>query len=156
MKRNTLIFAGLACILSLSACTSTNTPAYRIAHNPEVYHNLPKAEQELVTQGKICEGMTPKAVFLAWGYPNTTPFQGTKDGKNFIRWVYTRNQAVTTFNNWSGPVWGPMGWYDPLYGNSFGGSATTFVPTNVAMVSFEGGKVVAWQKEKPKGTLQNL
>lgn len=150
MKRNHAIFAGLSCVFALSACTNTDTPAYRIAQNPKIYQDLPAREQELVSQGKIEEGMTPKAVFLAWGYPNSTPFQGVNKGKSITRWVYTQDEAVTTMSNWGGPSWGPAGWYDPFNSDPFayGGTATTFIPKDVASVSFEDGQVVAWEKEK--------
>lgn len=150
MKRNHAILASLSCVLALSACTNTDTPSYRIAQNPQVYKDLPLREQELVSQGKIEEGMTPKAVFLAWGYPNTTPFQGMRNGKDITRWVYTKDEPVVTMNNWTGPSWGPLGWYDPLNTGYGYGSATTFVPKDVASVSFEGGKVISWEQENKR------
>ncbi len=150
MKRTSLLFIAAACGLTLSACTNTNTPAYRIAQNPQIYDTLSNKDQKLVSEGKITTGMTPKAVFLAWGYPSNPPYQGEKDGQQISRWDYTRMQAVATVNNWAGPVWSPAGWYDPAFGSPIGAESTSYIPKNTASVSFENGRVISWEAEMKK------
>jgi len=133
------LVAGTVLALSLASCQSV-TPANRIAANPQVFQSLPAQQKSLVQQGHICEGMSPEAVFLAWGYPNVAPFVGQKDGKTIVRWVYSQMEPVMVTPNWAGPYWGPYGWYDPAYY----GSSTAFVPRNTAYVTFENNKVVSW------------
>ncbi len=146
MKRTSLLVGALACGLAFSACTNTDTPAYRIQNNPQVYDNLSQKDQQLVSEGRITTGMTPKAVFLAWGYPTTPPFQGEQDGTKIARWDYTRMEPVTSINNWNGPYWGPRGWYDSAIDTPFA-SATTFIPKTTASVSFKNGLVSSWEAE---------
>ncbi|MFI3243377.1 MAG: hypothetical protein R3Y56_03895 [Akkermansia sp.] len=146
MKRTSLLLGAAACGLSLCACTNTNTPAYRIAKNPQVYDNLSPKDQHLVSQGRITTGMSPKAVFLAWGYPSNPPFKGEQNGQQITRWDYTRMQAVISINSWNGPDWGPNGWYDPAYQSPFD-TSTTFVPKTTATVNFKDGRVSSWEAE---------
>lgn len=151
MKRIALFFGTIACGLAFNACTSNDTPAYRIANNPQIYDNLSPTEQKLVSQGRITSGMTPKAVFLAWGYPSNPPFQGERGGQQISRWDYTRMEAVTSIGNWNGPLWSPAGWYNPATDGPFN-SSTTYVPKTTASVSFEDGRVVSWEAESKKMT----
>jgi len=123
------------------AC-QTPTPASRIAGNQLVYQSLPAKQQELVRQGIICEGMSPDAVFLAWGSPNSAPYVGQKNGKSVVRWEYSAMEPVTVANGWTSPYWGPYGWYGPYYG---GGFSTAYVPRNVGFVEFTNGKVTSWE-----------
>ena len=53
-----LIFAG---------CSMTET---RISGHPEIYQSLSSRDQALVSQGQIRDGMSPNAVYLAWGSPD--------------------------------------------------------------------------------------
>lgn len=127
--------------LLISVSCQSATPATRIESNPVLFQSLPADQQLLVQRGKICEGMTPQAVFLAWGYPNSAPYEGEKDGKKITRWVYNTMEPVFVNDSWRGPYWGPYGWYDPY---SMGPS-TVYIPRNAATVLFENGKVVSWE-----------
>lgn len=144
MTKLPLLVLGSIGMTVISSCVNTNTPQHRIEQNPQVYNKLPASEQKLVSEGHIEEGMSPEAVFLAWGYPNTTPFKGTNKGQNIMRWVYTQPYPVLTTTNWAGPQWGPYGWYDPMMYNN---SSTTFIPRNSATVTFENNKVVSWETQ---------
>lgn len=133
-------FAVLAFVLLLGGCQSA-TPATRIASNPVLFQSLSTAQQSLVSKGEICEGMTPEAVFLAWGYPNSAPYEGQKNGKKITRWVYNYMEPVFVNDDWRGPYWGPYGRYEPYYM----GPSTVYIPRNAATVLFENGKVVSWE-----------
>ncbi len=136
------LYNGIAalCIgLFLASCSTT--PQVRIEENPQVFQSLSAQEQQLVAAGQISTGMSPQAVFLAWGYPNNTPVQGESKGKHFMKWIYTTTQSYTTQTAWTGPYWGYGGWYDPYYSRL----DTRFIETPVAEVTFENNKVVNWQ-----------
>ncbi len=133
-----------ALVLSLVSCQSA-TPASRIAENPVLFRSLPQEQQTLVQQGRISEGMSQDAVFLAWGAPNNAPFVGQKDGKNITRWVYTYQEPVMTTPAWGGAYWGPHGWYEPAF---YAGPTTVYVPRTAATVLFENNKVVSWESRK--------
>ncbi len=128
-------------VLLLSAC-QVATPASRIEQNPLLFASLPEADRVLVQQGQIRTGMSPNAVFLAWGYPNTQPFLGEKGGKRIERWVYTRPEPVMVTPGWDEPCWGTDGL---LHYHGHMGMDTAYVPRNTAEVVFEDGKVVSWE-----------
>jgi len=130
----------LASLVFFVSCQSA-TPSTRIESNPVLFQSLPAEQQLLVQQGRICEGMSPQAVFLAWGYPNSAPYEGQKDGKKITRWVYNTMEPVFVNDSWRGPYWGPYGWYDPYPI----GPSTVYIPRNAATVLFENGKVVSWE-----------
>ncbi len=134
----------LAALGMLLAACQSSTPAKRIADNQAVYQALPAQQQSLVQKGYICEGMSPQAVFLAWGYPNNPPFVGTNNGKRVVRWVYSRHEPVTVVNDWYDPYWGP--WHYHYYP----GFDTAYIPQKSAVVSFEDEKVVSWEARQGK------
>ncbi len=138
----------VACVaMLLSACSSV-TPMMRIEENPAVFASLSPKEQALVQKGEISEGMSPAAVYIAWGAPDGPAVYGEKDGKKYTKWVYTALLPVynPTPSFWGGPHWGPRGWY--------GGGAmwndVTYIPVNVAYVLFENGKVTAWEAKNKR------
>lgn len=141
MKIRLLLAVGALAALSLSACQSA-TPATRIAQNQAIFRSLPADQQTLVSQGRICEGMGPDAVFLAWGRPDNPPFTGQKDGKSVVRWEYTTMEPVMVMNNWAPLYRGPYGIYDPYYYNQ---ASTAYVPRKAAFVEFVNGKVSSWE-----------
>lgn len=142
MKRYLNTCLACAAVLLLAACGAV-TPAERIAANPAAFASLTPEQQNEVRLGRISRGMPPQGVFLAWGYPETPPFHGEKDGRKFSKWVYTQLRAVynPTPPMWYGPYWGPRGWYGygPYWGNDI-----TYIPENVAYVLFENDKVTDW------------
>ncbi len=131
----------VAAVALLLVSCQVATPASRIEKNPVLFDSLPEQDKILVQQGKIRAGMSPQAVFLAWGYPNSQPFAGEKDGKRVVRWVYTTLEPVMVTPAWNGPYWGPGGWYHDYYGVA----DTAYVPRNSACVTFENDKVISWE-----------
>ncbi len=132
-----------AASLLLASC-QVATPAARIEKNPVLFESLPEQDRSLVLQGQIRAGMSPEAVFLAWGYPNSQPYVGEKDGKRLVRWVYTRMEPVMVTPTWGGPCWGPRGWCHDHYT----APDTIYIPRNTAYVTFEDDKVVSWETQR--------
>ena len=127
----------------LGGCQSV-TPGSRISANPVMFRMLSPEQQLMVQQGRICEGMTKDAVYLAWGNPNTPPVLGQQGGKPYEKWVYQV--------------------YEPVMMNSVGvatsfhhhghwcsnamGTSTAYVPKEVAWVMFENNIVTAWESRR--------
>lgn len=128
--------------LALSSC-SVSTIASRIQEKPQVYQNLPSQEQSLVQVGNIAEGMTPQAVYIAWGQPTST-IEGNIDGIPTTRWLYSDLQPVFS----PAPYVGCLGyapWRSPYCYYPY--NDVTYVPVNTAYVLFKNGKVVSWEKK---------
>lgn len=135
------MFCAVVCAAcALSSCSSV-TPADRIAQNPVIFQSLTPAQQLLVQQGRIEKGMSPDAVILAWGAPDSQ-VQGEKDGRKTDRWIYNGYETVTVMSDSVTPFYGPYGWYDPYYPRT----STAYVPTQRAYVEFVNGKVSSWEK----------
>lgn len=137
-KMNYMLTVAAAALLV--ACQSAN-PASRIAENPVMFRALSPEQQLMVQQGRICEGMSKAAVFLAWGPPTGSPITGQKDGRSFERWVYTRQQPVPVTGVGYDP-WGPWRGY---YGADNG---VMYVPETTASVTFENDRVTQWEKRR--------
>ncbi len=127
-------------VLSLPCC-QVATPASRIQENPVLFQALPEKDRALVQQGQIREGMSPEAVYLAWGYPDSQPFEGQKDGKHVTRWEYTTLEPVLV----NAPC---HPWHCCPYDDFRGMPETAYVRRPAAYVTFENGKVVAWEARR--------
>ncbi len=147
MMNPKIIFTTFAVILGLASCVST--PQSRIAENPSIYNSLTANQQSLVSVGQIEQGMTPPAVFLAWGEPSAVS-EGVMDGKQATRWIYSTLEPVFTTPPvfWGGPYWGPYRgpgfyhYYCPYYND------VTYIPVNTGHVLFINGKVKSWEKRR--------
>lgn len=113
MKRPILLqaltFGISASALILSGCSTTET---RISENPEIFRQLSPRDQALVSQGKIREGMSENAVWIAWGTPDQKA-KGVARGKPVETWIYNEYTYA------SAPYPYPYGRYG--YGGYFGG-----------------------------------
>ena len=85
---------GLVALLA-SFLASCSTVESRIKSSPQVYASLSPADQSLVGQGRISEGMPKAAVFLAWGQPDRMR-SGIRFGHPFEAWVYTTTRTDFT------------------------------------------------------------
>lgn len=124
-------------LFALSSCQLV-TPADRISENRLLFRSLPAEQQLMVQQGRICEGMSPEVVYLAWGNPTQPAVKGQKNGRSYEKWVYSTMQPVMVDT----PMWMGAcrhGWYGG------GGVDTVYVPREVAYVVFENGKVTEWE-----------
>ncbi len=138
---NRLLLTG-ACAAVLFSCQSP-TPMSRASQNPVMYQMLSPEHQMLVQQGRICEGMSKDAVFLAWGNPNTPPMTGQQNGTPYEKWVYVVYDPVlmSTVGVGAG-CWHGGCWYGGV------GSSTAYVPREAAWVMFQNDKVTSWESRK--------
>src|SRR5215472_3575383 len=109
---------GLAALIAslLAGCSTVES---RIKSNPQIYASFSPADQALVRQGQIREGMPKAAVFLAWGKPDRIR-TGVRLGHPFEAWVYTTRalrfyQIITTI-----PVFTDL----DIFAARFGGNIT--------------------------------
>jgi hypothetical protein len=113
MKRQILLraltFGISASALILPGCSTTET---RISEHPEIFQRLSPRDQGLVSQGKIREGMSQNAVWLAWGAADQKA-TGVARGKPVETWIYNE------YTYSSAPYPYPYGPYG--YGGYFGG-----------------------------------
>jgi len=163
MKRQIFLRAltlGLAAsAIVFTGCSTTET---RISDHPEIFQTLSPRDQELVRAGKIREGMSENAVWIAWGAPDQKA-TGVARGKPVETWIY--NDYYYANSPYPYP-YGPFG-----YGGYFGGGVVfhqhghhrfaiigdpfydpffySYVPPRVAYpsktVTFQGGRVVSIQ-----------
>jgi hypothetical protein len=89
---------GLLCALLLVGC-ATSTVETRKKEREAAYATLPLDQQELVSQGKIRIGMSPDAVYIAWGPPSEVLEQQTPQGHHTI-WIY-HAQWVQEYRYWA-------------------------------------------------------
>ena len=73
-----------ASALIFASCSTTET---RISGHPEIYQSLSARDQALVSQGQIRDGMSPNAVYLAWGSPDRK-IVGNMRGRPTETWIY--------------------------------------------------------------------
>jgi len=83
---------GLAALIA-SFLTGCSTVESRIKSNPQIYASFSTADQALIRQGQIREGMPKAAVFLAWGNPDRIR-SGVRLGHSFEAWVYTTTRST--------------------------------------------------------------
>ena len=138
---------------------SSHTPQSRIEKNPGIYRSLKTAEKALVEVGKIQNGMSPPAVFLAWGAPDGRA-EGQKDGDRYEQWVYRSLSPVVVNSGWGGlggGGWGP-GWGGGWQRGGLGGAGwgpwgwnngfatdVVFIPRTSSWVKFVDNRVESWQ-----------
>jgi hypothetical protein len=118
MKRQILLralmFGVAASALVLTGCSTTET---RISSHPEIFQRLSPGDQALVREGKIREGMSQDAVWVAWGTPDQKG-TGITRGHNINLWIYNEY----TYANAPYPYpYGPFG-----YGGYYGGGRIGF------------------------------
>lgn len=148
MRSSAALIATIAALL----CASCTAPVVkRIERNPDIYNALSARHKDLVQQGRIEEGMTKKAVFLAWGKPDQVS-QGSKSGKTYEKWGYAGYQPSYTtamgFGYSSRPYHGGYGscyGYDRAF---FYEPMVTYLPYEAARVEFSSGIVTAWSASR--------
>jgi hypothetical protein len=160
MKRRIIsqaLFGALFVLLFLSGCTTLET---RIQERPEAYRALSPSDQALVQQGKIREGMSQDAVYIAWGPPSSR-IPGRNRGRIVETWIYD----ATAAGDYGGPFlygsryghglgFGLYGgrrgrfhrhfFYDPFYDPFFYNRAN-IIRYPERTVSFQDGRVIAFQ-----------
>ena len=147
--------------------TSCETTENRISKHPEIYQGLSANDQALVSRGQIRPGMSPNAVWLAWGLPGRK-ITGNMRGHPTETWIYISYETAPY--PYGGP-YGPWGYgfgpgaafvrtrhhghgfiffgspfYDPFY--------YAYIPPSIPVpqktVTFVNGRVVSFQyMERP-------
>ncbi len=165
MKKKIILPAlSIAIALLVNSCAS-NSPAKRIEKNPEVFEKLSSSDKELAQQGKIKRGMHKDAVLIAWGKPSGHS-AGSRQGKSFEKWNYTRSTPIYTnsFGGYGGYGRGYGGYGRGYggYGRSYGrrgyrggyggfgyGSGIAYIPYTSATVEFDSAnRVTDWATKK--------
>ncbi len=135
----------LFALVAFASCVPS-TPQARIAQSPGKFAALSESHKELVEQGEIERGMSPDAVYLAWGSPSRS-FQGSKDGKRTDRWDYAGSMPVYTTGFYGGYGYGRYGPHR-RYGYYGFGPEVTYVPFRVASVWFLNNRVDSWERAR--------
>lgn len=137
----------MALMLVLGCCATARER--RITNNPKIYQDLSTSDQVLVQQGRIREGMSKEAVFLAYGRPDGVA-TGRQGGKEVEVWSYMDSQPVYANTYSVGLGWGrgAYGWgrygggyygaWDPFWSYS---PSVVYVPYRAATVTFRGNRV---------------
>ncbi len=148
MKIRPLLLLSILALFTVSC--SSSTPAKRIEENPKLYSSLSPRHQALIDSGKIENGMTTRAVYLAWGHPDSQA-EGQEKGKTIEKWSYNGLAPVyhQSFYGGFGYGWGGHGRHGRHRGyypyNGFG-SSVSYVPYRAAWVKFLNGRVDSWQR----------
>ncbi len=154
-----LLSGAVSLAFVLTGCTTIET---RIAERQESFARMSPAERALVQEGKIREGMTQDAVYIAWGPPSQR-VPGRNRGRIVETWIYD----ATAAGDYPGPfLYGsPYGYglgygyfggfgrqrfqrglylYDPFF-DPFFYSHSNIVRYPERTVSFQSGRVIGWQ-----------
>lgn len=130
---------GFAILLLGTGCS---TPETRAREKEVAFANLAPAQQALVLQGKIEEGLTPDAVYIAMGRPSRIT-EARLERRSLTRWIYGRTQTDYLPNYRFRSVLLPNGqiYLAPVYQPD---AITTWIDTFA--VIFEKGKVIGWEE----------
>lgn len=143
-----LLRLGVSVLTLVTLASCVNPREKRIANNPTIYNALPASDQALVQQGRIREGFSKEAVFVALGRPDQVA-TGKKSGKSIEKWTYMGTQPVFTNTyamgmGWGGGFRGGFGYcgpWDPFWGS---GQSTMYVPYKAASVTFTNNRVTEY------------
>jgi hypothetical protein len=134
------IWLGLTC--SFLLFISCSTPETRSKERADTFSQLDKNQQRLVLQGRISEGLSQDAVYIAMGNPYKKR-SGRFQGKETESWIYGRlesyyvpHYSYQRYHDSKGRVYvTPV--YDPIPESRM---VETFA------VFFDQGRVVGWQE----------
>ena len=168
MKKITLYFLSTIWLAALfSSCAVQQTPQSRIEAYPDALKDQPEKHQVLIKQGKIQEGMSKTAVFLAWGKADKE-IDLYKNNRLTTRWEYYTTTPVENHTIHGGIGFGgysagrhypyssryyryPYGYHGHrgYHSDYFGvGTGVRYQKVSSAHVEFEGEKVKSWQIER--------
>lgn len=82
-----LMLAALFFASFLSGCATPSTVESRKHERPAAYAALPVETKELVDQGQVKVGMSPDAVYIAWG-PPAEVLEAETDQGHVVTWIY--------------------------------------------------------------------
>ncbi len=120
-----------------------------------LYDALSTTQKQAVMEAKVTEGMTPDAVYLAWGRPDRV-IRGSENGKPYELWRYTELQPVYHSGLTMGLGYGYGHGYRHGYGHGrhlyrdprFLAFETgpDYLPITAAVVRFRANRVVSWER----------
>jgi hypothetical protein len=136
-----------AAAVVLSACAAS-TPVTRVAQAPQLYEPLSSAQKQAVMEGRVVEGMSPDAVYLALGRPDRV-IRGSDNGRPFEQWRYTELQPVYRTGISMGYGYGyprhhGRGYYDP--GWVSWDTGPEYIPVTSVVVRFSRNRVTGWER----------
>jgi hypothetical protein len=124
--------------------TSCSTVESRISQHPEIYRNLSSRDQALVNQGHLRAGMSVKAVWLAWGSPDSKII-GNMRGHFTETWIYL-DYALYPYYPYYGPYAPGFGFFgDPFYDPFYYSLIPPSIPYPYKTVTFSNGRVMSFQ-----------
>jgi len=139
------------CLLSLAGVSCTSPLESRLERNQAFIHSLPPADQILLNQGRIREGMGKTEVRIALGDPSSIS-ERTENGRVRETWTYIRYRSIPRTTFISPPLYHwPPSYYHPYRNHlhhSYGYgpvSYTEYIPTLRALVVFENERVMAYE-----------
>ena len=156
----------LPVIALITVSCSSNNPTTRIEKNPEIFRKLSTTHQALAEGGEITKGMSPEAVYIAWGRPDNKT-EGQDEKKRYQQWTYNSLSPVFVNNVGFGygrgfgrgrfgrrgfgrrGFHGGGGFYGGgFYNRGYGGfgSSVAYVSRPSSYVRFSNGKVDTWQR----------
>ncbi|MES2707982.1 MAG: hypothetical protein V4726_15425 [Verrucomicrobiota bacterium] len=147
MRRLLILIPVITAGFFLSSCATPGPPG-RIEKYPGMFATLSAAEQKAVREGRIVEGMSKDAAYLAWGRADSVT-TGSQNGTPFELWRYTALQPIYSSNLTLGYGFG-YGRYGRRYDPAFIGfeSGPDYVPVTAAVVRFKNGKVSGWERAR--------
>ena len=144
-----LVLLSGAAVLTVS-CETITSPEHRISQEPVRFEELPASHRELVREGKVKEGMSLDAVYLAWGRPHEVK-ESSRNGKSLLTWIYFGRESVPirTVGVGSG-YYGRGGYYGrdcwgPTWSVGYDYAYRRYV---AAKVEFENDRVVFWERNQ--------
>ena len=125
--------------LIVAGCASS-TIEKRKRENYGAYSGLPSDIQSAVDQGQVKVGMSPEAVYIAWGKPSQVLTNESSQG-TFVTWLYQGNR-LKSYHYWTYHTYLSDGysWGHPYL-------ATSYFPVEYvsAEVTFRDGLVAEWR-----------
>lgn len=127
--------------LSFIILVSCSTTQKRVEEQAEAFEQLPQEQKNAILKGKILNGMTADAVYMALGKPSRVVKNETEKGISQESWIYTQIQPLETTGHQTPLREGSGGYastqqHDPAYLNR---------DRDFLEVKFENGKVVGWK-----------
>jgi len=126
-------------LLIIAGCS---TPQKRAEENPEAFAKLSKPQQRMVLEGRIGEGLSEKAVYIALGRPSKKRDMRI-EGETITNWIYSRTLTEVIpayrdryYRGHNGRLYRSC-YYDPYY--------RSYV-VDTFRVMFKQGQVVGWEE----------
>lgn len=121
----------------LCGCSTVQS---RVRERRAAFQQMPPRQQSLVLHGEVREGMSPDAVYIAWGRPEEIS-RGVRRGQPFEVWTYyIASQEVIPRYTYVPRFVGRHHVLGSIYNPQY---ITHWQPYRT--VAFENGRAVSWQ-----------